>query len=181
MASSYSQALPVYPLTASGSADNIVRKGSSTCKTTQPGHSRTLEMACPVVWRLAVPLSIVLGRLPDIPVSEGVVLGLSGLLEPFVLVARMVDNEVEHHLHPTLMELICECIHIRDMTISRVNFIIVADVVSLGASLSACPSVMATAQKGFSFDVPCRSGDSRRLATSRRYRHQACGDSRLQK
>jgi hypothetical protein len=51
-------------------------------------------MASPVVWRLAVSLSIVPGRLPDIPIPERVVLGLSGLLEPMMLVTGVVHDQI---------------------------------------------------------------------------------------
>lgn len=71
-----------------------------------------LEVAGPVVGGLAVPLGVVSGGSPDVPVSEGVVLGFPRLLEPVVLVAGVVHDEVEHQLHASLMQLVLEHIDV---------------------------------------------------------------------
>ena len=75
-------------------------------------RSPTLEVASPVVWRLTVPLGIVLRGLPDVPVPERVVLGFSGFLEPMMLVTGVVNDKVEHQLHAALMQLVLEHIDV---------------------------------------------------------------------
>lgn len=67
-----------------------------------------LEVTLPVVGWLTVTLSIVARRTPDVPVAERVVLGLSGFLEPFVLVGGVVHDEIEDELHAALVELVTE-------------------------------------------------------------------------
>lgn len=88
-------------------------------------------MSFPVVGGLAVTLSVISGRAPDIPVSEGVVLRLSRLLEPFVLIAGVVDNQIENQLHASLMQPVPEDVHIRNVAILRINGFVVANIVAL--------------------------------------------------
>lgn len=91
----------------------------------------TLEVALPVVGGLAVTLSIVTRGTPDVPVTERVVLGLSGFLEPFVLVRGVVHNEVENELHAAFVELVTEDVDVRDVSVGRVDDFVVADIVAL--------------------------------------------------
>jgi hypothetical protein len=69
-------------------------------------------MSVPVIGRVSVSFGIILCRLPDVPITIGVVLGLSRLPEPLMLITGMIHDQVENELHASLMELVLEDINI---------------------------------------------------------------------
>jgi hypothetical protein len=72
----------------------------------------TLEMSIPIVGRMSVSFRIVLCRLPDIPVTVRVVLGLARLLEPLMLVTCMIHYEIKHKFHASLVELVLKDVNV---------------------------------------------------------------------
>lgn len=72
----------------------------------------TLEMSVPVIGRVSVSFGVVLCRLPDIPITIRVVLGLSRLPEPLMLITGMIHDQIENELHASFMELVLEDINI---------------------------------------------------------------------
>lgn len=96
-----------------------------------------MEVRDPVVRRLAVAVGVIFRFLPDIPVSVWVILGAAGLFEPLMLVAGVVDDEVEDELHATLVQLVAEDIHILDSAIWRIDLAVVADIVTLKRVLAS--------------------------------------------
>ncbi|KAF3803660.1 Alpha-glucosidase, partial [Colletotrichum gloeosporioides] len=90
-----------------------------------------LEVRLPVVGRLAVAVGVVLCRAPDVPVAVRVRLGGAGLLEPFVLVTGVVDDEVEDKLHAAGVQGILELVDVGNGAVGGVDFAIVANVIAL--------------------------------------------------
>lgn len=73
---------------------------------------QTLKVTFPIIGRLSIALSIVLGGSPDVPVAVGVVLGLAGLLEPLVLVTGVVHDQVHDELHPSIVQFVLQHIDV---------------------------------------------------------------------
>lgn len=81
-------------------------------------------------------MSIILGRPPDIPVSKRVILGLPRLFEPLVLIAGMIHDQVEDEFHTSLVKGIPENINVSDVAIWRINYSIIADIITLFRDVS---------------------------------------------
>lgn len=88
------------------------------------------EVAAPVVGRPAGAVGVVLGRPPHVPVALGVVLGGAALLEPLVLVAGVVDDEVEQHAQAARVAGFDDALHVPDRAVGRVHLLVVGDVVA---------------------------------------------------
>jgi len=84
----------------------------------------------PVIRWLAVSFSIVLGRLPDVPIAPGVVFRRTRCLEPFMLVGSVVDNEVEDDTHAKSVGFSEQVLHVLDSTIWWIYVLVVADIVA---------------------------------------------------
>ena len=90
----------------------------------------TLEMRHPVVRRVTVALLIIPSRLPNIPIPILIVLGAARLLEPLMLVASMVDNQVHEKLHTALVTALNQLLDVRDRAILIRDAVVVGNVVS---------------------------------------------------
>lgn len=90
----------------------------------------TLEMRDPVVGRLAIALIIVFRRSPDIPIAVLVILGAARLLEPLVLVAGVVDDQIHQKFHTTLVAPGDQLFNIFNGTILIGNAVVVRDVIA---------------------------------------------------
>lgn len=93
-----------------------------------------MKRRTPVIGRLSVSLGVVFWWLPDIPVTVRVVFGAPGLLEPLVLVARVIDDEVEDELHAPRVKLVFQDVNIFNASISWINYFVVANVIPLDKS-----------------------------------------------
>jgi hypothetical protein len=58
----------------------------------------------PIVWGLTPAILVVFGWLPMVPAAFGVILGRTRLEEPVVLIGCVIDNEIHHQFHVTLVE-----------------------------------------------------------------------------
>lgn len=63
---------------------------------------------------MPVPLLVVPRGFPDVPVPIFVVLGASRFLEPLVLVAGMVDDQVHDQFHAPLVAALYEAFDVLD-------------------------------------------------------------------
>lgn len=90
-----------------------------------------MKVSLPVVGGLSVTVCIILGRLPDVPISVRVVLGFAGLLEPLVLVTGVVDDQIQHQLHSSIVELVLQDINVIDISVRGPNFRIITDIIPL--------------------------------------------------
>lgn len=91
-----------------------------------------LEVALPVVGRLAVSLGVIARSTPDVPIAVRVIFGLARFFEPFVLVAGVVHDEVEDELHAALVQLVTQDVDVGNVAIWRVNDFVVTDIITLG-------------------------------------------------
>lgn len=67
---------------------------------------------------------------PEVPISFGIIFAAATLLEPFVLIAGMVDNEVKNKLHSPFMACLYQLFDILNCSVRRENILIVRDVVA---------------------------------------------------
>ena len=90
----------------------------------------TRKDTSPVGWRLACSVLVVLRITPDVPVAIGVGFGLPALLEPVVLNAGVIDDEIHNDTQPSGVCLRNEPIHVLYRPILRVDLLVVAYIVS---------------------------------------------------
>ena len=95
-----------------------------------PGTMRFSQDHGPVVWGLAVSVLVVLGRLPMVPAALGVVFGRARLDEPVMLVGCVVDDEIHHQLHVSLVQSGYQLVDILQCTIAGINVFVIGDIVS---------------------------------------------------
>jgi hypothetical protein len=87
-------------------------------------------MGHPVIWWMPISLLVVLWRLPYIPVTELIVFGAPGVLEPFVLIASVIDNQVHQKLHITFMAALYQSLHVLDCAILVCTRLVIRDVIA---------------------------------------------------
>lgn len=95
-----------------------------------PFPNGLVEARSPIVGRLPVALIVVLGGPPDVPVSFWIVLRGARLLEPLVLVASVVDDEITPDSHPSIVTALDQGVHVFHSSVGRMNGFVVADVVA---------------------------------------------------
>jgi hypothetical protein len=96
-----------------------------------PGPGRATEERDPVVRRQRFAIRVDAGRIaPQIPVGVGVVARPPAGIEPGVLIAGVVHDEVEDQPHAPAMDLVEEAIEIGFGAEDRVDPSVVADVVA---------------------------------------------------
>ncbi len=88
--------------------------------------SAAAKIALPIVRWLGV---VVLAFFPVVIIVEGRI-DVFRLLEPWVLIARMIDDEIHHDPDASFTGLDDEAIHIGEGSEFRVNLIVIADVVA---------------------------------------------------
>ena len=88
---------------------------------------RAAEDTAPVCRCAAVLLRI----RPDVPVALIIVLAGSGFFEPFVLVRSVVEHQIHDDADTALARLFDQPVHILHRPISRIDAIVVSDVVSV--------------------------------------------------
>lgn len=88
------------------------------------------EVGAPVVRRMSLSVRVVLGGLPDVPVSLWVGLGGSGLLEPLVGRRSVVDDQVQDQLHAAGVDLGNQLVHVLESSVLGVDIFVVANVVA---------------------------------------------------
>jgi hypothetical protein len=90
-----------------------------------------LKVPGPIVRGLSVAFGVILGRLPKVPVSVRVILGLARFFEPLMLITCMVDDEIEDELHAALVKLVFEYVDVADIAVWRVDYLVITDIISL--------------------------------------------------
>ncbi len=68
---------------------------------------------------------------PDIPIAITAVRVAAGLLEPGMLVRRVIDDEVDEHTNAALLRRMCEFDEITERAIARIDIVVIADVVAV--------------------------------------------------
>ena len=84
----------------------------------------------PVVWGLAIAMLVVLGRLPVVPATLGVVFGRARSLEPVMLVGCVVDNEIHHQLHVSLVKSGDQLVDVFQCAVAWIDVFVIGNVVS---------------------------------------------------
>lgn len=112
------------PCTVSGLV--FIRRGSGwTIRTCAP-----CEISSVVAWGQPVASRIETRRSPDVPVSFLIVLAASALLEPSMLVAGVIHNEIQNQFHPALVTSMDQLLDIFHGAIGGQHFFIVRDVIA---------------------------------------------------
>lgn len=94
------------------------------------GQLHTLEMRDPIIRRLAIPLLVIPRRLPHIPIAVLIILRAARLLEPLMLVTRMVHDQIHEQLHAPIMTALDESLDVRDRAVFFGNAVVIGDVVA---------------------------------------------------
>lgn len=83
------------------------------------------KVSSPIVRGLPVPIRIVLGWTPDVPVTLRVRLGQPGLFEPGMFIRSVVDDEIEDYPDPTVMASFDELFSVSKSPVFVVDILII--------------------------------------------------------
>ena len=89
----------------------------------------TAKDSSPVVWRAFLAIDD-LGISPDVPFSFRVGLVLFAFFEPGMLIAGVVDDQVEYQLHAELMNFINQFVHILESAEGWIYVFVIGDVIT---------------------------------------------------
>ena len=87
-------------------------------------------MGDPVIRRMTVSLLIEPGRTPDIPIPELIIPRAARLLEPLILITRMVNHQIHQQLHSPLVTAMDQLLHVRHGSVFVCDAVIIRNIIT---------------------------------------------------